>query len=278
MKIWLLFACAAMLCACGDKEPGTEPSAGAHPRFFFSRLSIIQTAEGSTNRIKKVFEYKDGMLSEHTVEQSLGAGDNLIFFDITAGATSHRYQCYFNGIYSYHIIYSVGNPFLSRNAEYVYREGDPRSYTMEYEVIDGKYYLASITERIQGKVYYVLTFDYSELGSGKIKLTQTLLGNERLRATLRVTRDNKAGIPDVNLNDEDFHPLDKHIEAVYGGLLGAFDYFISEIYKEKHTAVGNFTETVVSSVEFNTDGYPARITSQSDNKSKAVKYYEFGYE
>lgn len=290
MKKWLLFVLAGLLCACDDTECGKGLPFGPHPKFSISGLTITQTTEGSTAIIKKLFEYDDNMLSAHTIEQSSTTGIRLISFDITtknttACATSHTYYCKLNNNYYYDVVYSVNPMSLATAAKYKYREGDPRGYTMEYTTIDGKQYLKSITESILPKdtlfkdtVQYVLTFDYSRFGSGEIGLTQTLLGKDRVRATLRVTHDNTAGIPDVHLNDGDFHPLDKHFEAVYGGLFGTFDYTIAKIQKETQTAIYTTTETIESSVEFDTDGYPHKITSVSDKPSKKTKYYAFEYQ
>lgn len=270
MNKWMLFALAGLLIACSDEneEPFVDPQ--------ISELSITQTIEGSSSVKKRTLYYDDGKLISLTIQQSLVPD---ISFVITADNDTYSYLCKWKGNnYSsyYSVEYTVDDTTLATDAKYVYQEGESRSYTMSYTTIDEKNYLKSIVESIKGVEYYALTFDYSRFASGEIALTQTLAGKERFWATLRITRNNKGGIPDVHLNDVDFHPLDKHIEAVYGGLFGSFDYFISQIDKETKTVVSTSNETITSSIEFDAYNYPHIITSVSD-KSETIKRYTFEY-
>lgn len=280
-KLLFIYIC---LIACVSCENDPESTVWARTEFSFSKLSITQTTENSASVAKKTYEYEDGMLSSHTVEQSFTGGSSLITFDIVhnSGQNEYVYRCLWHEwskvSYYYYVTYSYNRNGLATSARYVYADGDPRDYTMQYTIINGKYYLESITELISNSVRYVLTFDYSRLNANEIEVTQELLGERRTSATFGITRENKKGIPDVNLNDTDFHPLDQHIEALYSGLLGTFDYFIAKINKEVKTAVSDTKEMITSTIELDADGYLRKITSVSDKKSKATKYFSFTYE
>lgn len=278
MKKLLLLVFMGLLCACNDTE--IEPILGPQPRYLFSELNITQTIEGSASVVERRYNYEDGKLSSHTIDQTFTGGGLKVSFEITESTNSYTYGCFLKGNnYSnyYNVIYSVNNSVLATEAKYIYQEGDSRSYIIKYTGVEGKYYLKSITETIRDVEYYAVTFDYSRFGLGEIKLTQTLFGEERFQATFQITRNNKAGIPDVHFNDADLHPLDKHFEAIYGGLFGTFDYFISKIIKETKTGDFTINETIESTIELDADGYPHRITSVSDKSSKATKYFNFTF-
>lgn len=282
MKKWLFPILAGLFFACQD-DSGTEEIVRNQPRFLFSALTITQTTEGTDAVIKRTFEYENNMLIRHTVEQTNTGNDRVVAYNVTASPGSHKYQCLLNGADYFYSVYNINDLSLTTTADFIYQDGEPRRYDITYQEIEGKQYIASITEYIinvyaVANVYYVLTFDYSRFDEGEIGLTQTLFGTERVRATFRITRDNEAGIPDVHLYDSDLHPLDKHYEAIHGGLLGTFDYCISEVQKETVTAVITTRETVTATTEFNAGGYPLEVISVSSNGGKGRKCYRFGYE
>lgn len=234
--------------------------------------SISKTVDGSSSYHNETFTFTNGALNRYTYEEAIANTDISYTYisSITSNESSLSVYCHKNYERAYSITYSRNENGLVDNATYIDAASISRNYTFSYTTINGEYYLKEIAEYYDvgeesEKEFYRFTLDYTDFSTNQISLSQCLFGVEKINAVCTVDRNNLTGICDNQLVD--YHPFNKHLEMIYGGYMGHFDYFITSLTQDN--------KTTTSVISYKEEGYPEYIIRQPENAKAITLTYHY---